>query len=233
MRALIVDDERLARNELRRLLAQHPEVTIVGEARDADGAARQLEELDPDLLFLDVQMPGRSGFELLESLDEVPAVIFTTAYDEYALRAFEVSAVDYLLKPIVPERLALAVRKALHAPGRAAAEPSRLQQVFVRDGDRCWLVKLDEIALLESEGNYTRIYFGQERPLILRSLNALEERLDLSVFFRASRKHIVNLRWIESITPWVNGGLLVKLKGGSEVEMSRRQAARLRELTSL
>jgi len=188
MTALIVDDERLARLELRRLLASHPEVEIVGEARNAEEALDLLPKLAPDLVFLDIQMPGMTGFDLLERLEDIPQVMFTTAYDAYAIQAFEVSALDYLLKPIAPARLAAALAKV-----RPAQQHGRLEQVFVREGDRCWIVQLTDVFLLESEGNYTRVCFGKERPLIRRSLNTLEEQLDDAVFFRAGRKQIVNL----------------------------------------
>jgi two-component system LytT family response regulator len=228
MRALIVDDERLARLELRRLLAAHPEVEIVGEARDGTEALELIRKSSPDLLFLDIQMPGMTGFELLELLDDVPQVIFTTAYDQYAIQAFEVNALDYLMKPVATARLAAALARV-----RPRSETPRLEQVFVRDGDRCWILRLPEIFLLESEGNYTRLYFGDERPLIRRSLNALEAQLDPAVFFRADRKQILNLKWIEKVEVAVSGGLLVTLRGGRTVEMSRRQSNRLREILSL
>ena len=228
MRALIVDDERLARAELARLLAVHPEIEIAGEARNGEEALELIARLAPDLLFLDIQMPGMTGFELLERLDEVPQVIFTTAYDQYAIHAFEVNALDYLLKPIAPNRLAAALAKL-----RLRPERSRLEQVFVRDGDRCWIVRLPDIFLLESEGNYTRLHFGNERPLIRRSLNALEEQLDPNLFFRAGRKEIINLKWIDKVDIGVNGGLTVTLRGGLTVDMSRRQSTRLREILSL
>jgi two-component system LytT family response regulator len=228
MKALIVDDERLARVELRRLLAAHPEVEIVGEARDGNEACELIRKLSPDLLFLDIQMPGMTGFEVLESLDDVPQVIFTTAYDEYAIKAFEVNALDYLMKPIAPARLAASLARV-----RPVSGVPRLEQVFVREGERCWILRLPEIFLLESEGNYTRLYFGSERPLIRRSLNALEEQLDPAMFFRADRKQILNLKWIEKVEVAISGGLLVTLRGGRRVEMSRRQSARLREVLSL
>ena len=230
MKALIVDDERLARAELRRLLSAHPEIEIVGEARNGEEALRVIAETEPDLLFLDIQMPGENGFELLERLERAPLVIFTTAYDEYALKAFEVNAIDYLLKPIAPERLAAALERVERR--RPAAIPGS-QQIFVRDGERCWFVRLDDVALFESEGNYTRLYFGQNRPLLLRSLNYLEGRLNPAAFFRVSRRHIVNLAFIESIAPWVNGGLQVKLKTGQQVEMSRRRAQSFRDAMSV
>jgi two-component system LytT family response regulator len=228
MKALIIDDERLARLELRRLLAAHPDVEIAGEARSGIEAREMIGELSSDLIFLDIQMPGMTGFELLESLEEVPQVIFTTAYDQYAIRAFEVNALDYLLKPIAPERLAAALARV-----RPHSEPARLEQVFVRDGERCWIVRLPDIFLLESEGNYARLYFGNERPLIRRSLNALEAQLDPALFFRADRRRILNLKWIEKVEVGVSGGLLITLRGGRTVEMSRRQSARLREVMSL
>ncbi len=230
VKALIVDDERLARNELRRLLAVHPEVQIAGEARDGMEAARLLRETRAELVFLDIQMPEQNGFEFLASLDEVPLVIFTTAYDEYALKAFEVSAIDYLLKPVTPERLAAALVKFRRMPEEPS--PASRNRIFVKHGERCWFVTLGDIALLESEGNYTRLYFAGSRPLVQRSLN-LEERLDPAVFFRASRKHIVNLEKIASIHGSLSGGLTLRLKEGMEVDMSRRQAQKFKDVMSL
>jgi two-component system LytT family response regulator len=230
MRALLIDDERLARAELRRLLAAHPEIEIAGEARNGEEALAEIERLSPDLLFLDVQMPGMTGFEVLERLDDVPQVIFTTAYDRYAIQAFEVNALDYLLKPIAPPRLEAALARVRPTAG---AQRARLEQVFVRDGERCWIVRVAEIFLFESEGNYTRVYFGAERPLVRRSLNALEAQLDPAVFFRAGRREIVNLKSIERLDFSVAGGLTVSLRGGRTVEMSRRQSARLKEILSL
>jgi two-component system, LytTR family, response regulator len=228
MRALIIDDERLARVELRRLLAVHPEVEIAGEARTGEEARELIAKLAPDLIFLDIQMPGMSGFELLESLDDVPEVIFTTAYDQYAIRAFEVNALDYLMKPVAPERLAAALARM-----RPRSDSARLEQVFLRDGDRCWIVRVPEIFLLESEGNYARVHFGKERVLIRRSLNALEAQLDPAIFFRADRKRILNLKWIERVEVSPSGALVTTLREGHTVEMSRRQSARLREILSL
>jgi two-component system, LytTR family, response regulator len=251
MKALIVDDERLARRELISLLAQHDEIEVVGEAVNADDAYQKIKELQPDLLFLDIQMPGKTGFELLEMLDKVPTVIFTTAYDEYALKAFEVSALDYLLKPVQPERLKESVARllALGENGRKKEEeeedelqtggqprPHKLgpdDQVFVKDGDRCWFVRLSKVRLFESDGNYIKVYFDNYKPMIHKSLNALDERLDDKVFFRANRKHMINLNWVENIEPWFNGGLMVTLQGGEKVEVSRRQATRFKEMMSL
>ncbi len=238
MKALIVDDERLARKELMKLLEEHPSIEVVGEAANADEAEKMIEELNPELLFLDIQMPGRTGFQLLESLDSAPLVVFTTAYDEFALKAFAVNALDYLLKPITSDRLSEAVHKILEKErvkaGRARESKLGLgDQVFVKDGERCWFVSLSNIRLFESDGNYIKVYFDTNRPMIHKSLNALDEKLDERSFFRASRKHIVNLSWVEAIEPWFNGGLMVKLKGGDKVEVSRRQAAKFKDMMSL
>jgi len=239
MKALLIDDERIARAELRRLLGVHPEIEIAGEARNGREALELIASLVPDLIFLDVQMPGMSGFELLERLDEPPQVIFTTAFDKHALQAFDANALDYLLKPIAPERLAIALKK-LHPPAgvpssstATAATAVPRDRVFVRDGEKCWMVQFSEIVLMESEGNYTRLHFGGNKPLIPRSLSELETRLDPAMFFRASRQHIVNLRAIERIDPGVSDNLIVAIKGGHKIDMSRRQSLRLREMMSL
>jgi len=242
MKAIIIDDERLARSELKKLLQDFPEVEIIDEATNAEDGIAKIESLHPDLIFLDIQMPGKTGFDMLSELEKAPLVIFTTAYDEFALKAFEVNALDYLLKPIEPKRLADALQK-LHfsdvKENRTDAENintsllSENDQVFVKDGERCWFVKLSEIRLFESVGNYAKVFFGNNKPLILKSLNALEERLDEKTFFRANRKHIVNLRLIDKIEPYFNGGLLLGLKGGEKIEVSRRQTVKFKEMMSL
>ena len=175
-RVLIVDDERLARVEMRRLLAAHADVEIVGEASNIEEAKLSISDLQPDVLLLDVQMPGGTGFDLLEQLEWVPRVIFTTGFDEFALQAFEVNALDYLLKPVASDRLAAALEKARAQAAAAAPKLTLQHQIFIKDGERCWFVKVQDIVLLESEGNYTRVFFGGNRPLINRSLRALEER---------------------------------------------------------
>lgn len=240
MKALVIDDERLARKELISLLSEYPKIEIVGEAMNADDATEKIAELKPELLFLDIQMPGKNGFELLESLDVVPKVIFTTAYDEYALKAFEVNALDYLLKPIRKERLDECIQKLVAdaTSEKAAEEASEYKlglkdQVFVKDGDKCWFVRLADVRLFESDGNYIKVYFDTFKPMIHKSLNALDKKLDDRSFFRASRKHIINLSWVESIESWFNGGLLVKMKGGEKVEVSRRQASKFKDMMSL
>ncbi len=246
MRTLIIDDERLARKSLIQMLENHPEVEVIGECANADEAQEAIEQQRPDLVFLDIQMPGRTGFDLLEDLHFMPRVVFVTAYDEYALKAFEINALDYLLKPVEEHRLAEALQKvarelsvlkqheqtAVTTP--ATESPLRADdQIFLKDGEKCWFVMLKDVRMFESEGNYVRVYFSKYKPLILKSLNNLEKRLDEREFFRISRKFILNLKEIEHIEPWFNGGLKVRLRTGEELEVSRRQSARFRELLSL
>jgi two-component system LytT family response regulator len=206
-----------------------------------DEGVEKIELARPDLIFLDIQMPGKTGFDLLGELEKAPKVIFTTAFDEFALKAFEVNALDYLLKPIDPNRLSDAIQKlqtelsleqASLLGGSVRGPLTEADQVFVKDGEKCWFVKLAEIRLFESVGNYAKVYFSTHKPLILKSLNALEDRLDEHVFFRANRKHIINLHWIEKIEPYFNGGLLVELKGGEKIEISRRQTVKFKEMMS-
>jgi two-component system LytT family response regulator len=237
MKAIIVDDERLARQELKSLLAEHKDIEVIAECANAAEAKEKISQLKPDVVFLDIQMPGKNGLELAQELSPVPELIFVTAYDEYALRAFEVNALDYLLKPVQSDRLAETLKKLFSKEEEVPQEFRTVltdeDQVFLKDGERCWFVKLSNVRLFESEGNYVRVFFENNKPLILRSLNNLEQRLSPNSFFRASRKHIVNLRWIENIEPWFNGGLMVKLKGGEQIEISRRQSVKLKDMMSL
>ena len=245
MRAIIVDDERLARNELKRLLENFPTIEVVGEASNTEEASQLIEELQPDVAFLDIQMPGKTGFEWLEEWDGfLPEIIFTTAFDEYALKAFEVNALDYVLKPIELARLSESIQKLesrFQRPVRTekSATTNHIlggnDQIFVKDGEKCWFVRLDRVRLCESMGNYVRLFFDDQKPLVLKSLNSLEERLDPKLFFRCNRKHIVNLNFIEKIEPWFSGGLQVTLKGekAEKIEISRRQSIRFKELLSL
>jgi two-component system LytT family response regulator len=237
MRAIIIDDERLARQELKNLLSAYKDIEIIAECNNAQSAKEKIAELNPDVIFLDMQMPGKTGLELIEEVSALPDVVFVTAHDEYAIKAFEVNAFDYLLKPVSPERLAETIKKLtqkeIYEKKENTTPLTESDKVFIKDGEKTWFVKLSNIRLFESEGNYVRVYFDTFRPLILRSLNSLEERLDEKHFFRASRKHIINLSWIESIETWFNGGLMVKLKGGQEVEISRRQAVKLKDMMSL
>jgi two-component system LytT family response regulator len=225
MKALIVDDEPLARLELRRLLAAFAWIQVVGEAGNIDEARAQIETLAPDLAFLDVQMQGGTGFDLLAQLGRPPRIVFTTAYDHYAVKAFEVSALDYLLKPIGPERLAAALAKLRTAmSNQAASGDLPLQQLFIHDGPRCWFLPMREVSLFVAEGNYVRLHWGNERPVLGRSLAAVEEKLDAKTFFRANRQQIVNLDFVQNVQLGSGGRLLATLRDGSDVEISRRQA---------
>ncbi len=240
-KALIIDDERLARNELRKLLLDFSEIEVIGEATNAKEGIEKIEELSPDLIFLDIQMPTKTGFDMLLEIEKSPRVIFTTAYNEFALKAFEVNALDYLMKPIEPKRLSEAIQKLAQSEEKEMASMSvqnkglltANDQVFVKDGERCWFVKLSEVRLFESVGNYAKVFFGTNKPLILKSLNALEDRLDEKTFFRANRKQIINLRMIDKVEPYFNGGLLIDLIGGEKIEVSRRQAVKFKEMMSL
>lgn len=237
IRALIVDDERLARSELRRLLVAHPEIDIVGEAANISEAQHAIEQHQPDLIFLDVQMPGGSGFDLLAALDGAPEVIFTTAFDSYALKAFEVNALDYLQKPIEEKRLAAALERVGNEIGKCLTSPPQQlherHKIFIKDGEHCWFVSLSKIVLFESEGNYTRVYFDGHRPLILRSLNQLEQRVADGRFFRVSRRHIVNMDFIDSIGQADTGGLTLTLQNGVSLQMSRRRAMAFKQRSCL
>ena len=237
MRIYIVEDSRLARQELRTLLASIPDADIVGEAAELVPARAAIDTLRPELLLLDVELPGATGFDLLDQLEHLPLVVFTTAYDQHALAAFERNALDYLLKPIDAARLEAALAKARErlrpAPVAASVPLTRGadDMVFLRDGERCWFVRLGDIAGFESCGNYA--WFDGQRPLIARTLTSLEERLDPQLFFRASRSHLINLRWVQAIAPSGSDGYRVTLRDGHQVEVSRRQAKLLREKLEL
>ncbi|MEI6020908.1 MAG: LytTR family transcriptional regulator DNA-binding domain-containing protein [Bacteroidota bacterium] len=237
MKAIIIDDERLARQELKNLLAEHKEIEVIAECSDAIQAKEKINELKPDIIFCDIHMPGKSGLELVEEISGTIDVVFVTAYDEHAIKAFELNAFDYLLKPVQPERLSETIKKlSIKESANKLENDSPLTEkdmVFIKDGDKCWFVRLSDIRLFESEGNYVRVYFENFKPLILRSLNSLETRLNEKQFFRASRKHMINLSYIASIETWFNGGLNVKLKDGKEIEISRRQAVKLKDMMSL
>jgi two-component system, LytTR family, response regulator len=235
MKAMIVDDEPLARRELRRLLAEFPWVEIVAEAGNITAAAAAIEAHAPELLFLDIKMPGGTGFDLLARLEHVPHVIFTTAHDDHAVQAFEVNALDYLLKPVEPERLAGALSRARGPapPSAMSRQPQIVERLFIRDGARCWFVPLHEVSLIVAEGNYVRLHWREVRPLLGRPLSSLEERLDPQRFFRANRRQIINIEFIEEVESGTSGQLHVQLRGGPEVEISRRQARVFKALMSV
>lgn len=234
--SIIIDDTRMARKELRFLLENFKNVRILDEAKDVDDAIEKITKHRPDIIFLDIQMPGKSGFDLLQELDDTPEVIFTTAYDEYAIKAFEYNALDYLQKPITEERLTAAIKRY-----EKVLENDRLKnrkiltedsQVFVKEGDRCWFVKLKDIRLFEIEDTHTKIFFNDQTPTIPKTLNYMETRLDPESFFRVNRQQIINLKWIEKVEPWFSGSIRVYLKDGTEIDVSRRQTLKFKEIMS-
>ena len=234
IKALIVDDERLARAELFKLLSTIQDIEVIGEAANGQEAIEKIEELKPDLVFLDIQMPGMTGFEVLDKLTIVPQIIFVTAYDEFALKAFDSNALDYILKPIETNRLEKAIQKVfLEKTKHDSNRLNKDSQIFIKDGEKCWFVKLEKIRYFESEGNYVRLYFDSFKPMVLKSLNNLELRLDEKQFFRVSRKHVINLEWIEKVDVWFSGGLRATLKTGELIEISRRQSSRFKEMMAL
>jgi len=237
IRAIIVEDSRLARQELKELLKIHPQIEIVAEAASVDVAMALILKEDPDLVFLDIHLPGKSGFDLLAELDHLPAVIFTTAFDQYALQSFDYNTIDYLLKPIVPERLSSAILKSealLHAVRSkpAAGRLSADSRIFVKDGSKCWFVTLSDIRLFESKGNYTQLFFNEDHPLILRTLQQLEDTLDEKLFIRINRQQIINVNFISTVAEWFGGRLKLTLSSGESVEVSRRQLNRFKNLFS-
>lgn len=235
MKALVVEDSRLAREGLVRMLQQFPELALVGQADHPQTALQLINEHKPEVIFLDIHMPGESGFDLLEKLDYTPRIIFTTAYSEYAIRSFDYHAVDYLLKPISQERLEKAVQKLFATASEANVQPGLdiNSQIFVKDEEQYHLVPLVSIRYIESCKNYVRIYFGDQKAFIKKSLNQVEARLPGRYFFRANRQFIVNLQAIVAIEEAISDGFLLTMNDGKEIEVSRRNALSLKNLLSL
>jgi two-component system LytT family response regulator len=239
IKAVIVEDSRLARNELKELIKKYDDIEILGEAENVDAGFELIQSTSPDLLFLDINMPEKDGFELLEMLDEVPITIFTTAFDEYAIKSFEYNALDYLLKPVSEKRFDMAMEKVRTKleSNRIGADMSKKlkesSQIFIKDGESCWLVKIGDISHFEIVGNYTRVFFGDKKPLLYKSLNLVEEKLPEASFFRANRQQIVNTHFIESVVPWFNGKLKLIMQNGEEIEVSRRQSYIFKDRMSL
>ena len=237
--AVIVEDSRLARNELKELIKEYPNINLVGEAENVDDGVILIEKIKPDLLFLDINIPEKDGFQLLEELDEVPIVIFTTAFDEYAIKSFEYNALDYLMKPINSSRFDIAIEKIKRRIDfninnqKCDKKLNSNSQIFIKDGEQCWLVKIADIYLFEIVGNYTRVYFNHNKPLLYKSLNQIEEKLPSTSFFRVNRQQIINTSHIENVTPWFSGKLKLKLTNNKTVEISRRQSQSFKELLSI
>ncbi|WP_340154798.1 LytTR family DNA-binding domain-containing protein [uncultured Winogradskyella sp.] len=230
LKAVIVEDSRLARNELKELFKAHKEIELIGEAENVDDGFELINKTNPDLLFLDINMPEKDGFELLEMLDEVPITIFTTAFDEYAIKSFEYNAFDYLLKPISQKRFSSSIAKVIEnensgtSLGKKQEGLSLDKQIFIKDGENCWLVKIKDISLFEIVGNYTRVFFDSNKPLIYKSLAQIEDKLPQDVFFRANRQQIININHVKKVVSWFNGKLKIEMNSGEEIEISRRQS---------
>jgi two-component system, LytTR family, response regulator len=236
-RAIIIDDERHARKEVERAL-NNPQDFELYESATYESAVNDINTIKPDLIFLDIQLNGKkTGFDVLEQINHLPQVIFITAYDEYAIQAFEKNAIDYILKPIDTYRLKEATLKALSILDtkkiRQTEKISIDEKVFVKDGDNCWFVKISDIIYFESNGNYTKVFFDKYKPMILKSLNLLEERLDEKHFFRTSRTQIVNVNKIEKITTYSSNTYKLILINNQEILLSRRQSVKFKDLMSL
>jgi len=236
-KTIIVDDERLAREEVKRALQNFPEFEIVGEAANVDTAIVIIEKEQPDIIFLDIHMPEKSGFDLLEELTTVPEVVFTTAYDQYAVKAFELNALDYLVKPLREERFAKMIEKVkqeltVKIKVNSAVLPMH-RKIFIKDGENCHFIPLSEIHFIESLDNYSRLYFGNQKAMIKRSLNLLEEKLDSTVFFRTNRSQIINTHYIKEIHPHFNNKLHITLTTGETIEVSSRQSVKFKNWNSL
>ncbi len=244
IKTVIVEDSRLARNEIKELLKQFPELILVGEAENVDEGFELITTTKPDLLLLDINMPEKDGFELLEMLDEVPITVFTTAFDEYAIKSFEYNALDYLLKPINDKRFGVAIEKVKaklesavkdkeSKPTSTIEKLTNTSQIFIKDGEKCWLVKIGDILLIEIVGNYSRVYFQDQKPMLYKSLNQVEEKLPDENFFRVNRQQIINMNHIKNVVPWFNGKLKLMMNNGEEVEVSRRQSYIFKDKMSL
>jgi len=225
IKVILIDDERLAREELRRMLNAYPDFEIIAEAANADESVPLIVKHKPDLILLDIQMPGKSGFDLLETLQQVPEVIFVTAYDQYAVKAFETNALDYVVKPVRAERFSKVVEKVKDKLSRVAPPQ---QQLFVKDGNKCYFIRLDEICLIESMENYARLYFRDTTTYLKRSLNQLETELDPALFFRINRSQIINTNFIKHIEQAEDGRLNITLHDGKLLQVSERQSVKFK-----
>jgi len=232
IRAVIIEDSRLARTELKEMLGEYDHLEVIGEADSGDKAIELIRLLKPDLIFLDIHLPGKNGFEILEELDSVPSVIFTTAFDAYALRSFDFNTLDYLLKPIAPERLKTALQKAEHLlvkkEGETSGKLGLMDRIFVKDRNQAWFVTLAQIRMFEAYGNYTRIYFDDHNPLILKTLQQVYDTVDDQFFIRANRQQLVNTQFVTSVEALSGNRLLLTLSTNEKVKVSRRQTVKVK-----
>lgn len=234
MKALIVEDSRLARVELKEQLKAHSFIELVGEAENVPQALELIAQHQPELLFLDIHMPKQTGFDLIEQLNYQPQIIFTTAYSEFAAQSFDVDATDYLLKPITAKRLQQAINKLNINTSEQRTSALTLESAFfVKDRDQSWFIKLNQVTLFESIGNYTRVYFNNQKPMIYKALSAIEKRLPEAHFFRASRNFIINVNAINNIEHNVGNSIEITLNNAMRVEVSRRQTAAFKKRWSL
>jgi len=241
IQTVIVEDSRLARNELKELMKKHDFLELIGEAENVDEGIELIERVRPDLLLLDINMPEKDGFELLELLDFIPITVFTTAFDQYAIKSFEYNALDYLLKPINEDRFDKAIEKVKEKLNNSKFSKQlkgqkiydNNSQIFIRDGEKCWMVKIEDIILLEIVGNYTRVFFKEDNALVYKSLIQVEQRLPETIFFRANRQQIMNLKHIKEVVPWFNGKLKITMTNTLSVEISRRQSYVFKDLLSI
>jgi len=249
LKVVVADDEPLARERIRRLLEPQPDVQLVGEARDGAEALTAIHAFSPDLVFLDVQMPEMSGFEVIDAVgaERMPLVIFVTAYDQHALKAFEVRALDYLLKPFDDERFTRTLERARRQIARAADPAERLRplvnggrgdgprtdRLVVKSGGRLVFLPTADIDWVEADGNYVRVHAGTSAHLIRETMTSIEGRLDPERFVRIHRSRIVNLERVQEVQPWVNGEYAVLLRSGTRLALSRgyrqKLQARLRK----
>ncbi len=233
IRTIIIDDERLAREDLKRLAAKWDEIEIIAEAENAFEAKDSIDLHQPDLIFLDIQMPQKNGFELLEELDHAPVVIFVTAYDEYAIQAFDVSALDYIVKPIRTERFDKCIQKAIAQIQNHQKEKKQTKhQIFIKDANKCFFIKLNEISYIKSIGNYAQLHFNGKSAMVKRSLNYLEETLP-DYFFRCNRSEIINHHFIDQINPLFKGALQIQLTTNHVVDLSDRKSVLFKEQLKL
>lgn len=232
IKTILIDDEPLAIAELQNMLKTHDDIEVVAVCYDAKEALSKIQEMEPQLVFLDINMPGKSGFDLLSDLDEAPEVIFVTAYDQFAIKAFEVNALDYILKPVNPDRLKEAVGKIKKKLSNTKLQEEKLtinKRIFIKDGEQCFFVPLSEIYFIESVGNYARVYYKDKRPLLHKSLNYLEEKLPDEFFFRASRQQMFNISFVKGIIPYFSNTLQVELEGGIKIDLSQRQSVKFKD----
>lgn len=231
IKTILIDDEPLAIAELQSMLSAYSEIDVVSVSNDAQDGIQKIQQFNPQLLFLDINMPGKNGFDLLSELGSEPEVIFVTAYDQFAIKAFEVNALDYILKPVNPERLKEAVTKVIRKLNQAEGEKALdiNKRIFIKDGEQCFFVPIHQIFYIESVGNYVRLYFRDKKAMLHRSLNYLEEKLPGEHFFRTSRQEIINVNFIKNIVPYFSNTLQVEMESGTKIDLSQRQSVKFKE----